>query len=137
MSNQAIARNIYGRLTQQLGTDALYEEVRLEVEDMNEYLDTDSVRRQANTIVRLTVVTIFGLIGTVATGFLGMNLISESERPLAWRIFAFVLILAATAAVTIVTIVKSKRLADFLDALSDERISWREKWRAFLRTWVS
>ena len=42
---------------------------------MNEYLDTDSVRRQANTILRLTVVTIFGLIGTVATGFLGMNLL--------------------------------------------------------------
>lgn len=137
VSSQALARSIYQRLTDQLGTDALYEEVRLEVEDMNEYLDTDSVRRQANTIVRLTVVTIFGLIGTVATGFLGMNLISESARPLAWRIFAFLLILLATAAVTIVTIVKSKRLADFLDALSDERIGWRAKWRAFLYTWVA
>ena len=36
--------------------------------DMNSYLDADSLRRQANTVVRLTVVTIFGLIGTVATG---------------------------------------------------------------------
>ena len=60
--------------------------MRAEVEDMNEYLDTDSVRRQANTLLRLTVVTIFGLIGTVATGFLGMNLIAEAERPLGWRI---------------------------------------------------
>ncbi len=136
VSNQALARSIYRRLTEQLGTDALYQEVRAEVEDMNEYLDTDSVRRQANTLLRLTVVTIFGLIGTVATGFLGMNVIAESDRPLAWRIVAFVLILAVTAAVTIVTIVKSKRLADFLDALSDERVSWREKWRALLQTWV-
>jgi Mg2+ and Co2+ transporter CorA len=121
----------------QLGTEALYDEVRAEVEDMNEYLDTDSVRRQANTLLRLTVVTIFGLIGTVATGFLGMNLIAEAERPFAWRVVAFVLILAVTGAVTIITIVKSKRLADFLDALSDERVSWRDKWRAFVQTWTN
>ena len=38
---------------------------------------------------------------------------------------------------TIVTIVKSKRLADFLDALSDERVTWREKWRAFVQTWTT
>jgi len=137
VSNQAIARSIYRRLTEQLGTDELYEEVRLEVEDMNEYLDTDSVRRQANTLLRLTVVTIFGLIGTVATGFLGMNVIAESERPLAWRILAFVVILVGTGAITLITIVKSKRLADFLDSLSDERIGWRDKWRAFVKTWTS
>lgn len=137
VSSQAIARNIYCRLTDQLGTKALYEEVRNEVEDMNEYLDTDSVRRQANTLLRLTVVTIFGLIGTVATGFLGMNLIAEADEPLARRLVAFLVILAGTAAVTIVTIVKSKRLADFLDTLSDERVGWREKWRAFIDTWKS
>ena len=37
--------------------------------DMNEYLDSDSLRRQANTVVRLTVVTTFGLIGTVRPAF--------------------------------------------------------------------
>jgi hypothetical protein len=88
-------------------------------------------------LLRLTVVTIFGLIGTVATGFLGMNLVAEAERPLGWRILAFVVILAGTAAITIITIVKSKRLADFLDALSDERVTWRDKWRAFLQTWTT
>ena len=46
-------------------------------------------------------------------------------------------ILAGTAAITIITIVKSKRLADFLDALSDERVTWRDKWRAFLQTWTN
>ena len=39
VSNQAIARSIYRRLTERLGTEALYEEVRAEVEDMNEYLE--------------------------------------------------------------------------------------------------
>jgi DNA-binding ferritin-like protein (Dps family) len=33
--------------------------------------------------------------------------------------------------------VKSKRLADFLDALSDERVTWRDKWRSFVQTWTS
>mgnify|MGYP000299450774 CR=1 FL=1 len=34
--------------------------------------EADSLRRQANTVVRLTVVTTFGLIGTVLTGILAV-----------------------------------------------------------------
>jgi Mg2+ and Co2+ transporter CorA len=41
----------------------------------------DTLRRQANTVVRLTVVTTFGLIGTVVTGFLGMNLLALADAP--------------------------------------------------------
>jgi len=129
VSNQDLARGIFTRLSRHLGNDALYDEVRNEVDDMNEYLDTDSVRRQAQTILRLTVVTVVGLIGTVATGFLGMNLLAAASEPLVWRIVLFVLILALTGGVTILTVVKSKVLADFLDALSDERVSWPDKWR--------
>jgi hypothetical protein len=73
------------------------------------------------------------LIGTVATGFLGMNVLAEAQEPLAWRVFLFVLILVATGAITLYTVVKSKVLADFLDALSDQRISWRDKWRVLSR----
>jgi Mg2+ and Co2+ transporter CorA len=133
VSNQDLARSIFNRLTRHLGNDALYEEVRNEVDDMNEYLDTDSVRRQAQTILRLTVVTIFGLIGTVATGFLGMNLLAESSEPFVWRALLFVFVLALTSGVTLYTVVKSKVLADFLDALSDERMSWPNKWRVITR----
>ncbi len=93
------------------------------------------MRRQANTVLRLTVVTIFGLIGTVATGFLGMNLLAEAERPLRWRRARVRRDPRFTAAITLYTIVKSKRLADFLDALSDERVSWRGKWQTLLHTW--
>ena len=49
---------------------------------MNQYLETDSHRRHTNTVLRLTVVTMFGLIGTVTTGFIGMNLIGLTEIPL-------------------------------------------------------
>jgi len=38
-----------------------------------------------------------------------------------------------TGAITLYTVVKSKALADFLDALSDQRISWRDKWRVLSR----
>lgn len=133
VSNQELARGIFSRLTRHLGNDALYEEVRNEVDDMNEYLDTDSVRRQAQTILRLTVVTVFGLIGTVATGFLGMNLLAAADEPLLWRALLFAVILALTGGITLYMVVKSKVLADFLDALSDERVSWSDKWRVLAR----
>ncbi len=127
VSNQEIAKNVFERLRRHLGNDALHAEVRNEVVDMNSYLDSDSARRQANTVLRLTVVTIVGMIGTIATGVLGMNVFSEAGRTGAGKLALFLLVLAATGAIAIATIVKSKRLADFLDALSDERIAWKSK----------
>jgi hypothetical protein len=94
-----------------LGTDGLYDEVREEIQDMSEYLDSDALRRQANTVVRLTVVTVFGLIGTVTTGFLGMNLISEAENPLWLKLAYFALVRIPTLWLTVYTMVKSKRLS--------------------------
>ena len=118
-----------------LGTDALYAEVKERIADMNGYLDADSLRRQANTVVRLTVVTIFGLIGTVTTGFLGMNLLAEADAPLAQRLLLFGVVFVATAALTVYTMAKSKRLSDFLDALSDDRLGVWNKVKAFLAVW--
>ena len=46
---------------------------------MDQYLDTDSTRRQPTQSLRLTVVTTFGLIGTMTTSFIGMNLIDLTE----------------------------------------------------------
>jgi len=92
------------------------------------------MRRQANTILRLTVVTIFAMIATIGTGFLGMNLIAAADQPLVWRILFFLVVLVITCGITVFTIVRSKRLADLLDALSDERVGARHKWTAFLNT---
>ena len=137
VSNQAIARSVYGRLSKFLGNEDLYQEVRNEVTDMNSYLDSDSARRQANTVLRLTVVTILGLIGTIASGLLGMNLIAAADSPLVFRIFVFTLTTLITVALTVVTVAHSKRLADVIDALSDARLSWGDKWRAMRRAWKS
>ena len=105
------------------------------IHDMDEYLDSDSLRRQANTVVRLTVVTIFGLIGTVTTGFLGMNLIAAADAPLTTKVLITLVVLIATGWVTLYTIVKSKRLSDVLDALSDDRLTTREKFGAIWDAW--
>lgn len=130
VSNQPLARSIFEQLRRHLGTERIYEEVRTEVVDMNAYLDSDSARRQANTVLRLTVVTVAGLVGTIATGLLGMNLLDESARALGWRLALFIATLALVLVLTGLTIVYSKRLAQALDILSDQRSGWAEKWRA-------
>jgi hypothetical protein len=85
--------------------------------------------------VRLTVVTTFGLIGTVVTGFLGMNLLALAEAPLVEKIWYFVLTLIPVTIITFYTIVKSKRLSDFLEAISDERLPARAKLQSLLNVW--
>jgi hypothetical protein len=135
LSEQAQIKALFQMCTAHLGNDALYEEVKQEITDMSDYLDSDSLRRQANTVVRLTVVTAFGLIGTVATGFLGMNLIDAADSTWATKLLYFAMVFIPTACLTLYTIVKSKRLSDFLEALSDERLSRRRKLAALVEVW--
>ncbi len=135
VSEQAQASSLFELTTKHLKLDALYDDVRDRMNSMDRYLDTDSTRRHMNTVLRLTVVTVFGLIGTVTTGFIGMNLIGLTEIPLIEKIIFFVVIFVPTAFLTFYTIVKSRRLSDFLDVLSDERVSAREKFVALLGVW--
>jgi hypothetical protein len=135
VSDQPHAKALYRMTAGFLGNDALYAEIRDEVWDMSAYLEADTLRRQANTVVRLTVVTTFGLIGTVATGFLGMNLLALAEASLAEKVAWFVAVLLPVTALTFYTIVKSKRLSDFLEALSDERMPARAKLASLADVW--
>lgn len=135
VSEQAHVKALFHLCARHLQIDTVYDEVKDRIHDMNAYLDADALRRQANTVVRLTVVTIFGLVGTITTGFLGINLLSEADAPLSRRVLLFAVVLAATVALTVYTIVKSKRLSDFLDVVSDERVSGWNKLRAFAAVW--
>jgi CorA-like Mg2+ transporter protein len=130
-------RDVFQMWTRHLGSERLYKEVRDELHDMSTYLDSDMLRRQANTMVRLTVVTILGLIGVTVTGFFGMNLLAWAGEPLLDRVLFFFAVLIPTLALTIYTVVKSRRLAEFLDTLSDERLTRRQKWVAFRKVWSS
>lgn len=135
ISEQAQMRALWHMSAHHLGLDPLYDEVKERIGDMNHYLESDSLRRQANTVVRLTVVTIFGLIGTVTTGFLGMNLLAEADAPLPRKLSIFAVVFLVTTVMTVYTMAKSKRLSDFLDVLSDERASAWQKCLAFAAVW--
>ncbi|MBK8183870.1 MAG: hypothetical protein IPK63_13725 [Candidatus Competibacteraceae bacterium] len=127
VSNQAQARDLFRMLTNHLETDRIYQDVSAAVKEMNAYLDSDGLRRQANTVVRLTVVTTLGLIATVATGFLGMNIFDEADNPIWLKALILLGVISPSVLLVIYAVTKSKALSDFLEALSDERLSWREK----------
>nr|WP_294867848.1 hypothetical protein [uncultured Pseudogulbenkiania sp.] len=135
LSDLAQSRALFRMCTDHLGTAALFDEVRDEIREMSEYLDSDSLRRQANTVVRLTIVTTFGLIGSITTGFLGMNLLAAADSPFPLKVWYFLLTLIPTTWLTLYTVVKSKRLSDFLEALSDERLPRRAKLGALIAVW--
>ncbi|HKP65015.1 MAG TPA: CorA family divalent cation transporter [Casimicrobiaceae bacterium] len=137
VSDQPQAKELYRMTSNYLGSDRLYDEIHQELGDMSDYLESDTLRRQANTVVRLTVVTTFGLVGTVVTGFLGMNLIALAEAPFSDKVGYFLLVLVPTTLLTFYTIVKSKRLSDFLEALSDERLPAAAKFKSLLDVWKS
>ena len=135
ISEQAQVRALSRLCTTHLGLDPLYSEVKERIADMNTYLDADSLRRQASTVVRLTVVTLFGLIGTITTGFLGMNLLAEADAPLWRKAMWFGIVFVLIAWLTLYTLVKSQRLSDFIDALSNDRLSVRSKLGALAKVW--
>lgn len=114
-----------------LRNDPLYDEVRDEIKEMSHYLDSDSQRRQSNTVVRLTVITILGLITTVTTGYFGMNIIAFGEGPPMERLIHGVLATLVFVGMVVFAIVRSKSLSDLLEVLADERTPTRKKLRAF------
>jgi len=131
ISNQVLAADLYGRWTHQLGSDSLYAEVREEAQDINQYLDAERTRKASDNAMRLTVVSACGMVGTVVTGFLGMNLFSHSDLPSWNKFWIFMLIFVPTMILGLYTVVVSKRIATFFEALSSERLSWREQFAAF------
>jgi hypothetical protein len=136
VTDQAVPRDLFRMWSEHLDTAHLYAEVSEELERMNQYLDSVMLRRTSGTIVRLTVVAILSLIGTATTGFLGMNLIDETETPLGLKALYFCIVATLTLTLTVYTIMKAGRLAEFHDVLADERLSWRVKLRAFFDVWA-
>lgn len=127
ISDQAQARALFILTREHLGTEKLYAELREEIQDMNQYLDSDSLRRQSNTVVRLTVVTTAGLVMTLTTGFLGMNLIDAAQSPWIEKWWLFVAVAIPSLLATGFAVAKSKPLSEFLEALSDDQLSVAQK----------
>ncbi len=137
ISTQVQASDFFKRWSHQLGSDALYNEVREEARDINEYLDADRHRKQADNAMRLTVVSSCGMVGTVVTGFLGMNLYSHSDLGTYDKFLIFLVVFVPTVALGVYTVAISKRLSNFMEALSSEGLTWKEKLSTFRQIWFS
>ncbi|MBF0141907.1 MAG: hypothetical protein HQL57_06340 [Magnetococcales bacterium] len=127
-------QSLLGLCGKWLGNDSLYEEVKEELWDMSQYLDSDMQRRQSKTVVQLTVVTAFSLIGTIATGILGMNIIDETGAPFWVRWGYFFLTVVVSATIMLLTVTKSRWLWDMMEIISDNRLSMRARLRQIFQT---
>ena len=121
VSDQAMVRDLFRLWSDHLTLKSLYAGVRDEIGDMSHYLDSDMLRRQSATIVRLTVVTMLSILGTVSTGFLGMNLFAMADQPTAFQLSIFFVVLTGTTLLTYVVLRRSQPLSEFLDVVSDTR----------------
>jgi len=80
-------------------------------------------------------VATFGFIGVFVTGFFGMNIFAFGEGPVEWRIVILLGVFTLATALTFYTLTVSKGLANFLDALSSERLGWKQKLDALIAVW--
>ena len=135
VSDQAQIRDLFRLLTGHLNTDRIYQDVSTSVKEMNHFLDSDSQRRQANTVMRLTVVTTLGLVATVATGFLGMNLFDEADNPPWVKLLIFFIVLIPSSLLVNYAVANSKVLSDFMEALADKKLTWWDRFQILLRIW--
>ena len=130
LSERAHVQAVFRLCATHLGNADLYDEVRDEIREMSQYLDSDSQRRQSNTVVRLTVITILGLIATVTTGYFGMNIIPFGDGSPEERLLHGALAAVVFTVLVLFAVARSKRLSDFLEDLADERLSTAGKLRA-------
>ncbi|WP_157315462.1 hypothetical protein [Chitinibacter sp. GC72] len=135
VSNQVVSDQLFQMISHHLSTDRLHQDVKDSVQSMNQYLENDDLRRQADTVVRLTVVTVFGLIGTTITSFLGMNLFGLADASGWVKLAYFAMVSVPIVWLIFLTVAKSKVLSEFLDAVSDERISFVHTVKILANIW--
>ena len=135
LSERPHVQALYRMCSEHLRNESLYQEVKEELRDMSQYLDSNAQRQQSTTIVRLTVVTVFSMVGTVVTGFLGMNLLAYADQPMGSRVELFFIVTLVTTVFMLFAILKSKQLSDVMDVLSDDQKSVRARLSLLGRAW--
>jgi len=64
-----------------------------------------------------------------------MNLLAEADAPMERKLWIFAVVFVLTTVLTFYTMGKSKGLSDFLDALSDDRLSLWQKLKVLAAVW--
>ena len=121
VSGRAHVRDLFRIIRKHLSIEELFTEVRGELLDLVTYLDSNALRKQNTSMHRLTVVAVVGLIGTIVTGFLGMNLIAEAESPLPFKIQYFAIVSIITGILVGLAVIYSRPLTNLIERLSGER----------------
>lgn len=121
ISGRAHIRDMFNMVRNQLSIDRLYADVRSDITDMVHYLDSNLLRRQSSSMHRLTIVTIIGLVGTITTGFLGMNLIAEAEAPVGLKVIYFSIVTICATAATALSVIFAGPLGRFMEKISGEQ----------------
>ena len=135
LSERPHVQALYRMCSEHLGNDALYQEVKEELQDMSQYLDSNAQRQQSTTIVRLTVVTVFSMVAAVVTGFFGMNLLAYADQPLDSRVEFFFIVTLITTVLMLLTLLYSKRISDVMDVLADDQKSLRTRLSMLGKAW--
>ena len=135
LSERPHVQALYRLCSEHLGNDALYQEVKEELRDMSQYLDSNAQRQQSTTIVRLTVVTVFSMVAAVVTGFFGMNLLALADQPLGSRVELFFIVTLITTVLMLITLLYSKRISDVMDVLADDQKSLRVRLSMLGKAW--
>jgi len=66
-------------------------------------------------------------VGTVVTGFLGMNIYAMADYTTWEKTQIFLAVFIPTTALALYTVILSRRIANFMEALSSEGLTWGEK----------
>jgi hypothetical protein len=121
VSGRAHVRDLFRMIRKHLNIDGLFAEVRGELFDLVQYLDSNALRKQNTSMHRLTVVAVVGLVATIVTGFLGINLIAEADSPLLFKIKYFGVVTMIVTVLVALAVIYSRPLANFLERLSGEK----------------
>lgn len=126
-SNQLQGRDLFNLWRKHLETDSLFNEVMREVRDINQYLDIQEQRKQSRTAVSLSLVATVGLVFTLTSSILGMNIFDVAEKlqfdtayHTLWLSFAFSLLVIVPTAIPIL-----------------RNLIYRKHWLLKVRTWLS
>jgi len=79
-SNQWQGKDIFNMWKKHLETDRLFNDVMREVRDINQHLDVQEQRKQSKTTLELTLVAAVGLVFTITSGLLGMNIYDVEHK---------------------------------------------------------
>jgi len=121
VTNQTVAKDLFQMVRKHNHSDEKLQEVSQRIIDMQEYIENQEVRIQSDTVIRLTIVSIFGLVFTMTIGLLDINLFLVEHSSLHAKLMYFMFMFAIVGVVTFFTVLKSKKVSYVIDALANKK----------------